>query len=199
MVATNQFISWPQSLPPAQNTLFEGTIGSIDGTNHLRTRVHPRQADWYRADKGRQLRILTCAGFNMLAQVVVGHDSRIYQVDLFQGHNNDKGAYLKSGLNLDLVGGNIKLLADGGAYNCYWSNILGYSHCQLVTPNKGTHDQSWNNRQKALRSVVETVIGLVKNWEAAHFVFRGRPATQAMALLICYSLTAQRLLEQPLR
>lgn len=31
---------------------FGGTVGSIDGTAHLRTRVHPRQAEWYRRDKG---------------------------------------------------------------------------------------------------------------------------------------------------
>jgi hypothetical protein len=48
VVATRKHINWPD------NPLFgfEDTIGSIDCTAHPRTRVHPRQADFYRRDKG---------------------------------------------------------------------------------------------------------------------------------------------------
>lgn len=184
-VATNGAIAWP-------GTKFLGwqsTIGSLDCTAHPRTRVHPRQADWYRRDKG----------FNMLAQVVVGHDSRIYQVDLMTGHNNDRGAFDISGLKAFLVSNNEKLLADSGMcqYNCV-PTLSGYSHHLLVTPEK-SQNQQWQNTQKGLRAVVETVIGLVKNWEVARDRFRGHPELHALALRIVYQLTAVRLLQSPLR
>jgi hypothetical protein len=58
----------------------------------------------------------------MLAQIVVGHDSRIYQVNLLQGHNNDSGAFGLSGLKEKLANSHtdtraqhrIKLVADAG-------------------------------------------------------------------------------------
>jgi hypothetical protein len=49
MVATRASISWPTRL---RNFERDGAVGSIDCTAHLRTRVHPRQAEWYRRDKG---------------------------------------------------------------------------------------------------------------------------------------------------
>ena len=76
--------------------------------------------------------------------------------------------------------------------------IIGYSHCQLVTPSY-YKNKNWNNTQKSTRAVVETVIGLVKHWEVAHVVFRGAPETQALALMIVYQLTALKLLSHPIR
>lgn len=68
----------------------------------------------------------------------------------------------------------------------------------LVTPTLFS-DKQWRNRQKGLRAVVETVIGLVKNWEVARDRFIGAPELQALALLAVYQLTAQRLKDFPLR
>jgi hypothetical protein len=48
IVATRGSISWPRGNLPS----WMGAIGCIDCTAHLRTRVHPRQAEWYRRDKG---------------------------------------------------------------------------------------------------------------------------------------------------
>jgi hypothetical protein len=44
MMATHASISWPTWL---RNFERDGAVGSIDCTAHLRTRVHPRQAEWY--------------------------------------------------------------------------------------------------------------------------------------------------------
>lgn len=48
VVATRQHVGWPSN-PVAG---LDDTLGSLDCTAHPRTRVHPRQADWYRRDKG---------------------------------------------------------------------------------------------------------------------------------------------------
>jgi hypothetical protein len=52
VVATRDSVKWPVTKNPATGA-FEGTLGSVDCTAHLRTRVHPKQADWYRRDKGK--------------------------------------------------------------------------------------------------------------------------------------------------
>lgn len=57
----------------------------------------------------------------MMAQVVVGLDSRIYQVNLLTGHNNDQGAFSISGVRHFIEENNIKLLADGGRQRCSYS------------------------------------------------------------------------------
>jgi hypothetical protein len=49
VVASRGAISWPNLVMQG----WEGTVGSLDCTAHLRTRVHPRQAEFYRRDKGR--------------------------------------------------------------------------------------------------------------------------------------------------
>jgi hypothetical protein len=48
IVATCGSITWPREDMPS----WLGVVGCIDCTVHLRTRVHPRQAEWYRRDKG---------------------------------------------------------------------------------------------------------------------------------------------------
>lgn len=50
IVATRGFVSWPTQYAQLRN--WNGAIGAIDCTAHPRNRVHPRQADWYRRDKG---------------------------------------------------------------------------------------------------------------------------------------------------
>lgn len=50
-----------------------------------------------------------------------------------------------------------------------------------------------------VQSVVETVIGLVKKWEVASVKYRGEPENPALALIIVYQLTAQRLILVPIR
>jgi hypothetical protein len=135
-----------------------------------------------------------------MAQVVVGPDSHIYQVNFLTGHNNDAGAFKITGLNASLFTKKVKLLADGGSLLC--SNLLtyhqGYSHCTLVTPDQ-LKGKAWNNTQKSNRAIVETVFGQVKNWEVARNVFRGAPEIQTLALLVVYQLTAQKLRDSPLR
>ena len=122
----------------------------------------------------------------MMAQVICGHDSRIFQVNLLTGHNNDAGAYNLTGVREYLVQRNLKLCADGG-----------YSHHCLETPAVSL-GSAWNKKQKAARSLVETVIGMVKHWEVTNIVFRGAPEYQTLAVLLCYQLTAMRLLECPI-
>ncbi len=113
IVATRGTISWPKQT----NFGWEGTIGSIDCTAHLRTRVHPRQAEFYRRDKGflkRRNFDSPNLGFNIMAQLVVGSNSHIYQVNFLTGHNNDAGAFKITGMNRWLQQEKVKLLADGG-------------------------------------------------------------------------------------
>jgi hypothetical protein len=50
----------------------------------------------------------------MLAQVIVGLDSQMYQVTLHMGHNNDPGAWNISGVRSYVELRNVKLSADGG-------------------------------------------------------------------------------------
>jgi hypothetical protein len=68
----------------------------------------------------------------------------------------------------------------------------------LITSDLG-QSRAWNNEQKAHCSIVETVIGNVKNWAIAKHVFRGAPEMQTMALLVVYQLSARKLARAPLR
>jgi len=81
----------------------------------------------------------------------------------------------------------LKFIADGG-----------YSHKQtLVTPNEAK-GQSWNQQQRALRSIVECVIGLVHTWGPATIKFRGTPELQEIVLMIIYEIVNMRLMKRPL-
>jgi len=174
-VTLQESIRWPKQISTHP---FEGVMCAIDCAHHPRTRVHPRQADWYRRDKG----------FGILAQVVVpleGND--IYDVQLLQGHNNDQGALHITQMDNFISEHQIKMIGD-----------LGYWHARIVTP-EPSYPSAWRKTQMALRSVVETVIGLVKNWGIAGSVFRGSPELQALAVMVAYQLTAIRLKELPLR
>ena len=60
--------------------------GALDGAAYSRNRVHPKQADWYRRDKG----------FCISALLVVDNHGVIIRVTFFKGHNNDQGMYNQS-------------------------------------------------------------------------------------------------------
>ncbi len=82
----------------------------------------------------------------------------------------------------------IKLLSD-----------RGYSHESLVRPDDEDGRREWNNTQKSLRAVVETVFGLVQNFAVAGGVFRQSPELQELALMIVYHVTQYYLMLFPLR
>jgi hypothetical protein len=140
------------------------------------------------------------SGFNILAQVIIGLDSQMYQVTLHTGHNNDPGAWNISGVHsyVELATSNSWLTEVPPFLNYARSPMLGYSHYCLITPDLG-QSRAWNNEQKAHRSIVETVIGNVKNWAIAKHVFRGAPEMQTMALLVVYQLSARKLARAPLK
>lgn len=103
------------------------------------------------------------------------------------GHNNDQGMLNLTGLNNWLQTSRYRFLVDGG-----------YTHAALVGPSTLETDE-WNQQQKSLRSVVETVFALVKCFRFAAVDCRLAPELQEIALMICYHLTSRRLNEFPLR
>lgn len=111
----------------------------------------------------------------------------IYDVCFLLGHNNDQGAFLISGMKEMVEREKIFLLTDGG-----------YSHHRLISPDK-CKCSNWKNTQQSLRSVVETVIGLVKTYGVAGGVFRGSPELHELALMTVYQITNMMLKVYPLR
>lgn len=171
-----KLIRFPEKWAPSA---FESVVGAIDCGSHYRNRVHPRQADYYRGDKHAHF---------LTAQVITALDGTILSVVLGLGHNNDSGMFVLSGTKEFLSNHGIKLVAD-----------RGYSHVCLVTPDDLFHDKKWNNVQKSLRSVVEVVIGLAKNWGTAAQRFRMNPEIHELVLIIVYTLVQLNLLSYPLR
>eukprot|EP00029_Vermamoeba_vermiformis_P003770 TRINITY_DN14303_c0_g1_i1.p1 TRINITY_DN14303_c0_g1~~TRINITY_DN14303_c0_g1_i1.p1 ORF type:complete len:295 (+),score=6.65 TRINITY_DN14303_c0_g1_i1:302-1186(+) len=141
-------IKWPQEIAA------DSLLGSVDCTCHFRFRVHPRQADYYRADKH---------GFFITAQVTINLLGQLINVHLGLGHNNDKGMFRISGLDTFIEMNQCFLLAD-----------KGYSHHRLVTPDDDM-PPAWNNWQKGVRSRVEAVIGMVKHYTCCALTFRQNP------------------------
>ena len=150
----------------------------MDCGSHFRCRVHPRQADWYRYDK---------AGFFITAQVVCDLYGRVLKVCLGMGHNNDQGMFKITEMEKFLEMHNIKILGDGR-----------YHHYLLVTPDENK-SREWNNKQKALRSCVETVISVSKCWEFAAGKVRINPELQQIGLMVIYFFVAIMMREFPLR
>ncbi len=74
----------------------------------------------------------------------------------------------------------------------------GYSFEYLITPDK-SRPVSWNNKQKSLRSVVETAIGFVKLYCFAAERVTVCPELQELSLMVCYQLTNIILKDFPLR
>lgn len=80
-------------------------------------------------------------------------------------------------------------------------NILrdgGYHHHRIISPDE-SKEIDWNQTQKSLRSVVETAIGLTKNYQVAGGKFLGTPELQQLGLLAIYQLTNIMLKAYPLR
>ena len=121
-------IRWP---PQFYAHPFEQTQAAIDCTSHFRNRVHPRQADYYRYDKH---------GFFFSAQILCGLGGELFDVQIGLGHNNDRGMLKLTGLKQKFIEEGSKILGD-----------RGYSW-PIITPDE-TKSISWNNQQKALRSV----------------------------------------------
>lgn len=121
------------------------------------------------------------------AQVFVTLAGKILQVIFGLGHNNDQGMMHLTHFTEWLYRSGVRAVAD-----------RGYAHPNLVTPSPA-EDDYWNNTQKGLRSVVETVIGFVKCFSFAAQTCRISPELQEMGLMICYHLTARYLREFPIR
>lgn len=153
-------------------------LGAIDCSSHFRCRVHPRQADWYRYDK---------AGFFITAQIICDIFGRLVSVCLGMGHNNDQGMLNITSITTFLEHFNVRMLADGG-----------YHHYLLVTPDP-TKSKEWNDRQKSLRSCVETVAFTAKCWEFAAGKVRVNPELHQIGLMIIYNIVRMMMQQYPLR
>jgi len=157
---------------------FNNVSAAIDCTCHFRNRVHPGQADLYRGDKHAHF---------LTAQVIVSLQGDIYSVSLGLGHNNDQGMLILTNMKEFLIN-----------HDLFWLADAGYSFCRLITPDD-SNSQYWNAKQRSLRSVVETSIGIVKNWAIAGQKTRFTLELHEIALLVVYHLTNILLKEYPLR
>lgn len=176
LCASLSIISWPLRWNPFVE--FEHVSGAIDCTPHFRIRTHPRQADFYRGDKH---------AFFWNAQVIVSLSGNILNVKLLMGHNNDQGSF-----NLTSMGGFLE------REGLHWLADKGYHHHRLVRPDN-SRSVSWNNRQKGLRSIVEVIIGLAKNFAFAAGKASMSPELHACYLIFIYELTEMNLQEFPIR
>lgn len=157
---------------------FEGVSAAMDCASHFRMRVHPKQADWYRADKH---------AFFITAQVIVSLTGSLLSVIFGLGHNNDQSMFNRTEFGTYLAENGLKWLADGG-----------YKNINLITPDKYL-PVVWNNEQKKLRSIVEVVIGFVKLYLFAGQRVRVAPELQELGLMVCYQLTQIILREFPIK
>lgn len=80
----------------------------------------------------------------------------------------------------------------------FWLADSGYSYFRLVTPNVN-RSKAWNDAQKALRSVIETAIGMVKLFAFAAERVCVSPEIHELGLLLCYKLANKKLIQFPLR
>lgn len=157
--------------------MFEQARMAIDCTAHQHDRVHPGQHILYRGDKG----------FHFIgAQIVVSLTGEIFRLELFLGHNNDKGAASLTGIKQFLLRKGWVCIADNG-----------YDF-PFVTPSDD-HSAAWNHTLRSLRTVVETVFSLVKMFAWASVRVKGDMYFHALALYVLYQLTALRLQLLPLR
>ncbi len=103
------------------------------------------------------------------------------------GHNNDGGMLILTQMKQYLARHNIKALGDGG-----------YGYYLIVSPD-ANKSKEWNNQQKGLRSVIETVCGMAKCWDFAANKVRVNSELQMVLLNIIYNFVAQIMEEYPLR
>lgn len=156
---------------------FFSIAGAVDCTPHFRTRVHPGSLEYYRGDY---------KDYFLTAQLVVGVDGTIWQVDIGYGHNNDMKIYQLSQVAQKLPL-NVNLCSDKGYV----------SQDKLITP-RHMEDESQNSIHKRVRSIVERVFGFVKMWKIASTRFRMSPEYQRICLMIVYNIVQQISKEFPL-
>ncbi len=111
---------------------------------------------------------------------------RLFHITLGLGHNNDRAMLQLSGMKEALLCSGQKFLGDSGYYSAV---------CILPDSNK---DPTWNSKQKALRSVVERVIGSVMSYGVARGTFRASPELHALALMTVYHCVEYSLSRSPL-
>jgi len=154
-----------------------GTVGDIDGTCHLRNRVHPGSLDYYRGD---------IKDYFLNSQLIVSHEGELWNVTLKNGHHNDQGVFNISGTRDKLLELNIKLLGDNGYHSAY-----------ILTPREmPNEEQSLFHRRT--RAIVERVIGFAKCWAFASGRCRLSPELQRIGLMIIYELVASIIRQFPL-
>ena len=172
-------IRFPDEPPPAH---FYDANAAIDCTSHLRYRVHPWSAEWYRGDVGEHF---------VTAQLVCGLDGQMFDVQLGQGHNNDnaKGMYTSTDTETRLADAGIVVLADDG----YTTSD------RVVTAHSVPTEGHLRLRHAQLRSVVEHNFALVHMFKTAGGIFRASPELQEMVLMIVYALVYLKCEEHPLR
>jgi len=117
---------------------------------------------------------------------LVSLTGKIFQVDLFSGHNNDKGVLLLSGLKDKLIKNKLNILGD-----------RGYNY-PIITP-KDSKGREYNLEQQKKRSIVEIVFSFVKFFQSTSGVFKQSVEIQELCILIVYQLVAQKILENPIR
>lgn len=82
----------------------------------------------------------------------------------------------------------LNLFADGG-----------YSDSMLATPGKYVDHSKAKIDLCALRSIVETALGIVGYFKISSNKFRGTPFEQVMCIIICYELTQWKMMKSLLR
>jgi hypothetical protein len=157
---------------------FEQVSGAVDCSSHFRTRIHPRQSEWYRYDKH---------GFFFTAQCVVDLTGVFLHVHLGLGHNNDKGMFILTKMKEFMRMMGVRWLGDSG-----------YSYELLITPDPNK-SKAWNDMQKGMRSIVEVSIGMVKLYAFTAERVQVAPEIHELGILTCYKLTNLRLKAFPLR
>jgi len=128
----------------------------------------------YRGDKG---------GFFITAQVMVSIlTGEIYSVILGKGRNNDQAMFNITNVGEFIEQKQLILLGD-----------KGYHHHRVIRPDEGI--QLENNKQMALRSIVELVIGMTKHCNQC---FRHNPELQELVIMIVYNLVNDEIKKYPI-
>lgn len=158
------WIGWPgeYELSPV------GAHAAIDCSAHQRLRVHPKSADYYRGDKRINM---------MVSQFVVGFNGALYELAVGKGHNNDQAMFNITGMKLHTELDQLTLLAD-----------RGYMHHRIITP----ASVDWSQCLSSHRVIVENVIGQVKRFAAASATFRQSPELQALVIIVCGEIVAEK-------
>jgi hypothetical protein len=158
------YIGWPGEFEPSPCN-FQAVI---DCSAHTRLRIHPGSTEYYRGDKKRHI---------MVSQVVCGLQGAVFDVTIGKGHNNDQAMFILSGMKFHTELNQLNLLAD-----------RGYHHHRITTP----ASPEWTKFSSHHRVIVENVIGQAKQFAVASAVFRQSPELQALVLVVCFELVAEK-------